>query len=1050
MTSERFYQVFKRAYSELNEEQKKAVDTIEGPVLVIAGPGTGKTQVLALRIVNILNKTDVDPDSILCLTFQESSVIAMQERLRRFLGYDAYKVAIHTFHSFCTDVIRKFYYLFDFTGDVEPIKDIDKLEIFKKIIQEKKLLNLQSKDDVLLNFNSIASAISTLKKEFISPDKFLENIKKYENTTDKGSAKDLRYLERLYELQKLYEEYVAIMQQKNLIDFDDMIYKVTEAFLRYDELVKFYQERFLYTLIDEFQDTNGAQLQVVKSISAFENVEANVFAVGDDDQTIFRFQGASTYNFNSFLEIFPDTEIIVLKLNYRSNQTIIDASKNVIEKNQRRLINSEMLIKRGLDKNFKSYSDFTVEDAVEIHGFEHSMHEDYWICQKIDELVKSKEQNIKYRDIAIIARTNKQLLNLTRILSRFGIPYKTRKLDSVIYDPYINNILFLFEIIGIPEKLFDDYHLWQLLSLDMFQLDYRKLLDLLSRAKRKKVKLFDFIIYSEELEVLPFKSVLEKLSFIQSYAANNNFNRVFIKTIYDLDLISYFSARQDDNLLLKISTLYQYVNSRTNFLKNYSTLEFINEMRISRKRGFDIQIDDIDDNEENRVNLITAHSSKGLEFKIVFIYQAIENKWEKIRGGNNFIKLPVVEDVDEVICRRNKSLEDWEDEIKEHDERRLFYVSMTRAKDKLFVTFSKKYPEGDAGDLDVTPKRESIFVLEMGKDILLHNELLEKHQEIIKLNIAYGDRHDESLGNLGDSLSQYLKAYIKDIPITYSLIEKFNKCKYKVLLEDIFKIPIPSNAYAVFGEAVHYGIELIYKGIFNKELVNSEDTANVLNFAIQESLKKMEERLSTIDLNDVSLDLLNRDLLVALEVYFKYLIDQKSIKTIKPLNIEKNITCYLGDIKIKGRVDLILQEDEHWRLIDFKASAPPSSLKEFLGINKGNDGAHLRQLLFYKLLIENSFLMKYNKNKELFLSVEYVDVKEHNVKVFTIPSYGDYEYLPRSNAKTKCLFSIDDAVKKLEEDIAEVRHQLNLLSFERTSNLSYCKECPFKVHCRRY
>ncbi len=1067
---------FQKQYSRLNGDQKKAVDTIEGPVLVIAGPGTGKTQVLSLRIANILKQTDVDPKSILCLTFQDASVLAMKNRLQRFIGQAAYKVQIHTFHSFCSEIIRTFPYLFDFDEIVEPIRDLDKLEIFKEILQTEKLINLQYRNDVLGNYKGLVTAISNLKKEYISPELFSLIIDSFENSLDDKSKKlEARRIIKLRELQRFYIRYLEVMNEKNLIDFDDMIYRVTDAFAKDDDLVKYFQEQYLYTLVDEFQDTNNAQLEVIKAVSSFAGLDANVFAVGDDDQTIFRFQGASSDNFEKYLNIFPQSEIIVLHSNYRSKQDIIDASTNVIANNPNRISESVFFTEKSLNKSFDSGYKFQdkSEEAAQIHEFEHSFHEDFWIGEKIKEISSS---GAPLSDIAIISRTNKQITNITKFLDKHAIPYNIKRSESLLDDDNIKDLLLVIEAISTPDMLKNDQIVWRLLSLSYFKNNQFDIFSLYHDAKGVKLCIYDYVMdqdrdkidngiistlpanlkktksINKDLEVVKrvnsakplnkfkyanIKDIFEKLIDLQKFIAINQFQLSFSKILQSLDLISYFETLPESySVLNKITSLYQYIQSRTKFLKKYNVKDFLGEIKIMRDKNINLPIDQIDPDIEGKINILTAHSAKGLEFKYVFIYQTIENKWEKIRGANDGISLPPLS----LEYNSDQSYIDNELEkiAAEIDERRLFYVAITRAKEYLFFTYSKKYYDSDSGEVDTSEKLPSKFLVESRVDNLsTHKELISRHQEISQIILT-----PELPIIVPEANQNHLKDIInKDLKLSASKINKYQKCHYKFLLEDIYKVPTPQNASLLLGTSVHTGIERFYK-----LQVTSEDLRDEIITELKEQLSR-DVDLSEIEKEGSSKEVLINDLENSLLVYYDFYLKNP----VKRVASEFWSTGTVEGIKINGRIDMVSSEEFGFIITDFKTSQNVPSITEFLGLTKAGDKSYLRQLLFYKLLLENSDQSQSRQyaGKLKSLKIEYIDSKEKVVKVFDFPAYGDFEYKPRSNSRQTETFDLDKEYENLKTELRNTFESIHSLDFERTEDRKECQHCPFKEHCRR-
>src|ERR1700733_5339910 len=356
---EKLRQHFQEEYQKLNGQQRLAVDTTEGPVMVIAGPGTGKTQILAARIGKILLETDVYPANILCLTYTDAGTIAMRRRLLSFIGVDAYKIHIHTFHSFCNDIIQENLSLFEKT-ELDPISDLERIQLFKTLIDgfPKDHPLKRYRGDVYYEMSNLQHLFSTLKREGWTPafinqkiDEYLASLpareeyvakratrefKKGEVRTDK-IAEETERMGRLRAAVGEFDKYQQLMRRKNRYDFDDMILWVIKAFEEHKSLLSTYQERYQYILVDEYQDTSGTQNRLISLLIGFWD-RPNVFVVGDDDQSIYRFQGANVENMLDFAHQYEkDLLTVVLTHNYRSTQPILDISRTLIDKNEDRL-----------------------------------------------------------------------------------------------------------------------------------------------------------------------------------------------------------------------------------------------------------------------------------------------------------------------------------------------------------------------------------------------------------------------------------------------------------------------------------------------------------------------------------------------------------------------------------------------------------------------------------------------------------------------------------------------------------------------------------------
>jgi DNA helicase II / ATP-dependent DNA helicase PcrA len=367
---------FTDEYQKLNPQQRKAVDTIEGTVMVIAGPGTGKTQILAARIGKILLDTDVLPENILCLTYTDAGTIAMRKRLVQFIGADAYKVNIYTFHAFCNDVIQDNLQLFEKTS-LDAVSELESIQLFKTLIDSfaKNHPLKRYRGDVYYEINNLKNLFSAMKREGWSPEFINQKIEGYiadlpnrEEYIAKRAIKDFKKgdvrtdkieeekekMEKLKAAVNEFDNYQNQMRKKNRYDFDDMINWVIKVFEENSNVLSNYQEKFQYILVDEYQDTSGIQNRLVQLLINYWD-KPNVFVVGDDDQSIYRFQGANVENMLGFANAYTkDLLTVVLTNNYRSTQPILDISKTLINKNEERLVKKiEGLSKELISSNIK-------------------------------------------------------------------------------------------------------------------------------------------------------------------------------------------------------------------------------------------------------------------------------------------------------------------------------------------------------------------------------------------------------------------------------------------------------------------------------------------------------------------------------------------------------------------------------------------------------------------------------------------------------------------------------------------------------------------------
>src|SRR6187455_342176 len=444
---ETLFNKFSEEYQKLNLQQRKAVDTIDGPVMVIAGPGTGKTQILAARIGKILLETDAFPENILCLTYTDAGVVAMRKRLLQFIGSDAYKVNIYTFHAFCNDVIQENLSLFEKTA-LDPISDLERIELFKELIDSfpKNHPLKRYRGDVYFEINNLQQLFSAMKREGWTPayinekiDEYIADIATrdefiYKRKFKEFNAGDLKKdkieeekerKEKLRAAVNEFDRFQQMMRKKNRYDFDDMINWVIKAFEENKNLLAGYQEKFQYILVDEYQDTSGTQNRLVQLLISYWD-KPNVFVVGDDDQSIYRFQGANIENMLDFAnEYTKDLMTVVLTNNYRSTQPILDVSKTLISRNDERLVKQIEGLSKELLTSRKEL--IGLKNDPVLHEYNSAKEEMADITNRVYELIQQKTDP---GNIAVIYKENKYGEELAKYFRLKNIPvYSKRSID---------------------------------------------------------------------------------------------------------------------------------------------------------------------------------------------------------------------------------------------------------------------------------------------------------------------------------------------------------------------------------------------------------------------------------------------------------------------------------------------------------------------------------------------------------------------------------------------------------------------------------------------
>lgn len=913
----------------LNQKQLEAVETIDGPVLVLAGAGTGKTQTIATRIANILAKTDTEPQNILCLSFTENAANNMRERLIKYIGPDAYKVRIHTFHSFCNEVIMS-----NFNQRIESLDDLERIETIQKLIDELSPTSpLKPWGDIYFYQKSIESNIQSLKRENVTPEKLLELInleieflKKTKDlflklkTTPKetieifeqiqkfasgelqtflnyqkilfdqgffetGKAKNplinfkntlLKfYLDleknapKQLEFQKIYSKYQENLTKISRYDYEDMILFALNEFKKNPDLLFDYQEKYQYILVDEYQDANSSQNELLTLLTNYYD-NPNLFVVGDDDQSIFRFQGANLENIYDFVKRYKP-KVITLNNNYRSHQTILDSSSCVINNNKNRISS----IIDNIDKNLISAKNDNPH-PISIFSATNPLEENYFVAKKINELIKAK---VDPKEIAVIYRNNADVSDLLPLLEKYNIRYNLSSGNNILKDLKIQQLITLLKYIENPNEEL----LFPVLAFDFLKI--------------KSIDLYKF--FKEKKTCKKIEKFEKRVAFIRKYKENHNLNKTFNKIIRKFGILKQIIKNKDYETLLKFNTFYDELKKQDNLS------DFLHRLDLYIENDVSVNVEDmVLDNQS--INLLTVHKAKGLEYEHVFIINLVDSRWGENRN-RNILKLPYGILKYEI----NKNLDDISE-----DDRRLFYVALTRAKKDLYLSYSTTKP--------------TQFIAEIKEDLICHQK---PDIDFSKEALLFNFQKDQSLIN-DLQFETYLKNHLKEnYKLSPTNLNSYLRCPLCFYYKTILRIPEVKNKNASYGTAVHQALS----DLFTKKINKKEFLLSFKNNLFKENLaKKIFDDVLSFGEKELS-------------AYFDHYKDSFNFNCLSEFNF-KSLNVHLDDVPITGNIDKIDIDGDKGIVVDFKTGNPD---------NREHDADYTRQILFYKLLADNAPQFKY-------------------------------------------------------------------------------------------
>ena len=660
INKERLEAKFGEEYERLNPQQQQAVTTIEGPVMVNAGPGTGKTQILALRIASILQQTDINPNNILCLTYTDNGAIEMRNRLLKIIGSAAYNVRIHTFHSFCNEVIQDNLTYFG-KLNLAPIGDLEEIDLFYKLIDsiEKNNPLKRFRGEVYYEKDRLKSLYSLMKKEAWTPAYLNERIDAYlsELPTKEGFFYKRKYkefnagdakpaaiadekekMEMLRAAANLYPRYNEMMAAASRYNFDDMILWVLDAFDKNKNLLLDYQERYQYFLVDEFQDTSRSQNLLLQHLTSYWDVP-NLFVVGDADQSIFSFQDANVENIIEVEKKYADelTKIDLIN-NYRSTQNILTAAHRLITNNNLRTVlpeNDKPLI--AANQNLQGIS---IEPIITEYA--NPAQEAIDVAMQVEALV---QQGISGKEIAIIYRNHAQVATITTMLEGKKIAVNTKRKVDILQLPFIQNLLLILNWIN-KEKYISysaDDLLFLLLHSDFFTLspleiaklsmtvnaknrvskeDTYSLRRLMAESSLPKTDLFSQATGHSIKEV---SNVLEELV---KASANSTLQQLLELVIQKAGVLSYVMQSPDKPWLMQVlNAFFNQVKDENKRNPELTLSEWLADIDTMKKNRLPISLYKITANDEG-VNMVTAHGAKGSEFAHVFVIGCTQKIWD--------------------------------------------------------------------------------------------------------------------------------------------------------------------------------------------------------------------------------------------------------------------------------------------------------------------------------------------------------------------------------------------------------------------------------------
>lgn len=1024
-------------FGHLNPAQQEAVNTLEGPVLTLAGPGTGKTQIIAARIANILLKTDTRPENILCLTYTDAGTIAMRNRLVRFIGAEAYRVHIFTFHAFCNKVIQENSDHFGVRG-LDAISELEQKTWIRDIIDAfpKGHLLKRYSGEVYYDADRLLNLFQAMKQEDWSGelirskcDVYLQEIKDRDGFVYKKDSKfgkkgdpnpayfeEVKRMNQLKSATETFESYQSLLKKNNRYDFADMILWVIQAFRTNQAMLLNYQEQYHYFLVDEFQDTSGSQNHLLEQLIDYWE-KPNVFCVGDDDQSIFRFQGANVDNIHHFIARYQP-KLIRLTDNYRSSQSILDAAQTLIRFNETRIDDHKVLVA-------KNAAVALLGAAPQVWNCFNPLHETAAVAESIQQLI---QQGVQGKEIAVLYRNHKQADDLLTSFQTSGISVNTRRSEDILVHPLIRKLIHILRYLAAEHKKphSGESYVYELLHFDFFKIDPLEIahisVDLYRRNFKERTGSWREELKDAAVKVKPNlftnsdpSQALTKASKLLEGWIAQSFNLTLQQLIENIlnesgMLVQALTSSEKQWNMQVLHSFFDFIKAECHKRPKYALPDILETLGLMEEEGIRLPAERLL-YAEHGVNFITAHASKGLEFEYVYLIGCNSNRWEKARKGNNQFKLP------DNLFEINPAGETEEN-------RRLFYVASTRAKKQLVLSFAQHDESGK--ELE-----KSRFVAEMEEyeaiqtieqhvpdDTLLQFEMILRstRKPVDKVNLFNNDLVDELLSNYSLSVT-HLNAYLK--------------CPTAFYFNNLIRVPAPMSSSMTFGSAVHFALEQLFKKMnLHPEKQFPADSELVADFVWY--MRRSQDAFTDAEYKrrmEYGDDILRK-------FYHAYIGQWNKITSIE--RSYRNVV--MEGVPLNGKLDKLEFDGNLVNVVDYKTGkfanaskkfkAPkPERTAETLSEDKqirAEDrlgGDYWRQAVFYKLLLD------YDKTKEWKINTVEFDFVEPD------PDSGKF-------MKQKVMISAPDE-EAVKEQIHLAYNGIKQKQFDQGCEEETCLWCNF-------
>lgn len=1017
----------------MNEQQKRAVTFGDGPLLIVAGAGTGKTTVVTQRIAWLILEKKIPTDDVLALTFTEKAAAEMEERIDVLMPYGYVDLWVSTFHGFCERVLKDNALEIGLPPDFKLLNTTAQALLVHKNFDKFDLDYYRPLGNPTKFVQALIKHFTRAKDESVLPEdylKYADTLKldrdQQEFIKKRGTEdREVSEAQRIAEIANAYHTYQQLLLDNSALDFGDLILYTIRLFKERPRVLKKYQEQFKYVLVDEFQDTNYAQYELVKLLSAPKN---NLTVVGDDDQSIYKFRGAAISNILEFKKDFPDSQEIVLTENYRTKQNILDMSYKFIKQNDPNRLEYQLSkgkvdkkgapLKTKVSKQLKS----TRGDngVIEYLQFNSYLEEASGVVKKILEL-KKKDKKLAWSDFAVLIRANSYAQDFIAALSRYDIPHQFLASSGLYSMPEIMDVVAYL-------KLLDNYHensaMWRVLNFPHWQLPVKDLMTLSRYANQKSLSLYETLQKTRSISGLSdgLHQHLEKvLGYVHEHTQIARDRGVLPAALHFMRDTGYLKSLTEhesaDNLekIVHLNQFFREIEAFEGTHEDKSVQNFLSELEQAQEAGDEGSLAKPWEEGPEAVKIMTVHGAKGLEFPYVFIVNLVDKRFPSIERKEP-IELPDAL-IKEIIP---------EGDIHLQEERRLFYVAMTRARDGLHFTSAEDYG-------GTRRKKASRFLVELGFVDKQEKPALDLVEHLQPAQISQKEIDDLT----------FLRQAIPE-KASYTQLKAFETCPKQFKYAHILRLPVEGRHTFSFGKSIHNTLYQFFKQI--KEVAGT--TQGDLFGAQKEKkfIPTLKDLLKIYDaewLDDWYLSKQHKD-----EYYEKgkklltTFFEQNDGKWPTPLYLEQQFNLKLGEHTFKGvidRVDSALPE----------ANGTSQSASSALHVARKNSDVASQELQAAGQKVE---LIDYKTGqmpkggklgpdeKEQLLIYDLAAREVMKLK----PVQLSYYYL---EANKKLSFSADESeAQKMKENLIAKIKAIRSSDFQPTPGF-WCQSCDFRDIC---